>query len=326
MTLLRDPSDLSATELAVWDKLAARSDTPDPMACGSAWQITALACSRRAGAQIVLRQSGNSQVAFALTETLKGYRLGPLEAHWQFGCPLLGPEAVELLADVAMALRKDLQVDRIESLVPGLDPNGFHAKAIDAVFSDVRTQLQNAQAAASLAGGIEGWLSRRSGNSRRNLKRAERRATEHGIWFERAQPASPAQAYACFERMLKIELAGWKGPQRQGLMAIPTFYQKLLEADAARETARIIFARKGSEDVGFCSGSMRARIYRGQQTSYSETVSSLSIGTLMHFETARWLSEDGARLHHFGPIQRRVTYKSSLCELTLPSVMKHFWA
>jgi hypothetical protein len=79
-------------------------------------------------------------------------------------------------------------------------------------------------------------------------------------------------------------------------------------------------------DVGFCYGGMDGGIYRGQQTSYSEDVSALSIGTLMHFETARWLAEEGARLHHFGPIQRRMTYKASLCEITLPSVVKHFRA
>ncbi len=324
MTLLRDPSDLPTTELAVWDELAARSGTPDPLSCGSAWQITALAYSLRAGAQVMLRQTGNSQVAFALTQIYQGYRLGPLEAHWHFGCPLLGPDAVEMLADVAGDLREELQVERIEIVVPGLDPKGVHAKEINAAFPDVQTLRQDKHAAASLAGGIEGWLSRRSGNGRRNLKRAERRAKEEGIWFERAQPASAAQADACYDRMLNVEETSWKGPKRQGLLAISSFYRQLLQAYAVRDTARIIFARQGSLDVGFCFGGMSGGIYRGQQTSYSEDLSSFSIGTLMHFETARWLADEGASLHHFGPIQRRVTYKNSLCEITLPSVMKRF--
>jgi hypothetical protein len=66
--LLRDPSELSASEIALWDALAVKAKAPDPQSGGSAWQIAALACSRRAGSQIVLRQTSDSQIAFALTE------------------------------------------------------------------------------------------------------------------------------------------------------------------------------------------------------------------------------------------------------------------
>ena len=65
-------------------------------------------------------------------------------------------------------------------------------------------------------------------------------------------------------------------------------------------------------------------IYRGQQTSYRDDLAGFSIGTLMHFETAKWLAEDGARLQHFGPVQRMMCYKYSLCEIELPSVCKAF--
>jgi hypothetical protein len=44
----------------------------------------------------------------------------------------------------------------------------------------------------------------------------------------------------------------------------------------------------------------------------------------MHFETARWLAEEGAKVQHFGPIQRIATYKHSFCELELPSVIRVF--
>lgn len=65
-------------------------------------------------------------------------------------------------------------------------------------------------------------------------------------------------------------------------------------------------------------------IYRGQQTSYRDDLAGFSIGTLMHFETAKWLAEDGARLQHFGPIQRSTSYKSGFCEIKLPSVLSVF--
>jgi hypothetical protein len=176
MMLLRNPSELSANEIAHWDALAVQAKVPDPQSGGSAWQIAALACSRRAGAKIVLRQTNDSQIAFALTKTLRGYLLGPLEAHWYFGCPLIGSDAFGLLSDVVKELRGELQVERIEIVIPGLNPRGLHTKQISAAFPDARKQTQDAHAAASLAGGIEGWLSRRSSNFRRNLRRAQSRA------------------------------------------------------------------------------------------------------------------------------------------------------
>jgi CelD/BcsL family acetyltransferase involved in cellulose biosynthesis len=268
--------------------------------------------------------SGNSQVAFAVTQTPGGYRLGPLEAHWYFGCPLIGPGAVDLLADVTRELRDQLKTDAIEIVVSGLAPGGALASQVEARFAKVRTERDDPHAAASLGGGIDGWLSRRSSNFRRNLRRAERRAEAAGIWFERAQPSSPSAADQCYERMLDVEQTSWKGPRRQGLLAVQAFYRTLLRAYAERGAARVVFAKQADEDVGFCYGGASHGIYRGQQTSYSDELSGFSIGTLMHFETAKWLAEDGASLQHFGPIQRMMSYKASLCEIRLPSVLSVF--
>jgi len=322
--LLRDPSELSASEIAQWDTLAASEEAPDPQSGASAWQVSGLACSRRAGASIVLRQAGDSQIAFAVTQTLRGYRLGPLEAHWFFGCPLIGPKAVELLAGVVSELRDELSADVIEVIVSGLRPEGPIAKQIDARFDNVRKQEQDPHAAASLEGGIDGWLSRRGSNFRRNLKRSERRAQAAGIQFERMRPSSAIDADRCYERMLAVEHRSWKGPRREGLLAIRSFYQTLLRAYALRGWARVVFARQADDDVGFCFGGASHGIYRGQQTSYCERRFALSLGTLMHFETMKWLVEDGASLQHFGPIQRMMSYKSSYCEMELPSSLTVF--
>jgi hypothetical protein len=321
---LRDPSELSASEIAHWDALAVKAKAPDPQSGGSAWQIAALACSRRAGSQIVLRQTSDSQVAFALTRTPRGCRLGPLESEWLFGSPLMGPDALGLLGDVVSELRADLQAVQIEIVVPGLNPRGLHARQINTAFPEALAHPQDAHAAASLAGGIDGWLSRRSSNFRRNLKRARLRAQSEGIVFERAQPSSLAEADQVYERMLGVERKSWKGPVRKGLLQLSTFYRMVLRAYAERNCARVVIARHGSDDVGFCFGGASGGHYRGQQTSYRDDMSGLSIGTLMHFETARWLAEEGAQVQHFGPIQRMMSYKYSLCEIELPSVIRVF--
>jgi hypothetical protein len=324
MMLLRYPSEVSASELTHWDELAVKEIAPDPQSCGSAWQISALACSRRAGSQIVLRQTKDSQIAFSVTRNLRGYQLGPLEGHWYFGSPVMGADALELLREVVCELRAALNSESIQVLVSGLDPKGQHARQISASFPAAQTHNQDPHIVASLAGGIDGWLSRRSGNFRRNLKRAHRQAQLEGVVFERAQPSSLAEADRLYERMLGVERKSWKGPVRKGLLQLSTFYRMVLRAYAERNCARVVIARHGSDDVGFCFGGASGGHYRGQQTSYRDNMSGLSIGTLMHFETARWLAEEGAKVQHFGPIQRIATYKHSFCELELPSVIRVF--
>ena len=320
-SLLRDPSELSAGEIAHWDALALSADMPDAQSCASAWQLSGLARSRRAGASIVLRQTDDSQAAFAVTKAFRGYRLGPLEAHWHFGSPLIGPGGADLLADIIRQLRTDPKAETIEIVVSGLDPAGALARQVRKGFAGALWHRQDPLAAASLEGGIDGWLSRRSSNFRRNLRRAGRRVQEAGICFERAQPSSGAGADQCYARMLAVEKKSWKGPGRHGLLALQAFYQTLLRAYAERGAARVVFAKQGDEDVGFCYGGASHGIYRGQQTSYRDDLAGFSIGTLMHFETAKWLAEDGARLQHFGPVQRMMSYKYSLCEIELPSVL-----
>jgi CelD/BcsL family acetyltransferase involved in cellulose biosynthesis len=317
---LVDPDRLTDEVSGFWDALAAGSGAPDPSCCGPAWQVTALACSRRAGAPVFLRQSSDGQIAFALTASPSGLRFGPMEAHWGFGCPMLGPGSSDLLFDMIGQLRDAALPVPVKIDVPGLQPGGLHERQLATAFPDRHLIAQDAHAAASLGGGLEGWMSRRSANFRRNLQRAQRAADGHGIGFERHAPVTAQQARAVYRRMLDMEMRSWKGPGREGLLALPEFYGKLLAAYARRAAARVIIARAGGEDIGFCFGGLYGGIYRGQQTSYVEAWCNVSLGVLMHRETARWLCDDGANLQHFGPAQPGMAYKSRFCELDQPSV------
>jgi len=319
-SLIVDPAELSQAAISFWDETAARSATPDPLSCGHAWQTTALVCSRRAGAPIFLRRSDDSQIVFALTGSSSEVRLGPLEAHWSFGCPLLGPGSIELLIETIGELKRSRCPGQIIIDIPGLNPDGELTKAIESAFNSWEIFRQDPHAAASLESGLEGWLSRRSGNFRRKLRKAEGAALRRGVVFERHAPCSPLEADDLYSRMLKIEATSWKGAEGHGLLALNRFYGMLLRAYAQQGAARVIVARAEDNDIGFCFGGEALGIYRGQQTSYAEPWRDFSIGALMHQETARWLCEDGARLQHFGPIQRSLSYKARFCELQYPSV------
>ena len=317
---LVDPLRLTGDVAGLWDALAARSGAPDPSCCGPVWQLTALACSRRAGAPVFLRQTDDSQIVFALSASPSGLRCSPLEAHWGFGSPLLGPAAADLLFDMIgrlreIALRVPVTID-----IPGLRPGGLHERQLAAAFPGRHLLDQDPHAAASLDGGLDGWMFRRSSGFRRNLQRAQRAAAGHGVGFEWLAPTTAQQAHAVYQRMLDIEVRSWKGPAREGLLALTDFYGMLLAAYARRGAARVVIARAGGEDIGFCFGGLSHGIYRGQQTSYVEAWRDASLGLLMHRETARRLCEDGAGLQHFGPAQPGMAYKARFCELDEPSM------
>lgn len=247
-------------------------------------------------------------------------RLGPLEAHWRFGSPLLGPHAVDLLIDTICSLRHSKFTGRIIIEVPGLKPGGRDAALLQSAFPSQERLGQDSQASASLLGGMDGWLSRRSGNFRRKLRKAQGAAAQYGVSFERHSPRSKAEASELYRRMLAIEAESWKGALGSGLFAVSRFYGALLQAYAAQGAVRVILARAGEVDIGFCFGGEAFGVYRGQQTSYAEAWKDFSLGVLMHFETAQWLSADKALLQHFGPISPRLSYKESFCELCHPSV------
>lgn len=303
-----------------WEELAAKSDTPDPASGGPVWQLTAYGHSHCAEWPIIVRQTPDSQIAFSLTGSMANVQFRPLESHWGFGCPLLGPNAVELLQDSIAKLQSDPDSRSIALSIPGLTPGGLHLKQLLAAFPTGRIVRQDAHAAASLEGGFDGWLSRRSGNFRHKLKRSKRKARERGLYLERHAPTTESAANALYQRMLDVEHRSWKGPLEEGLLALKSFYGELLNGYAQRGAARVLVARWEDQDAGFCFGGLSHGIYRGQQTSYAEAWRDASLGLIMHAETARWLCDEGAALQHFGPVQRGMSYKASFCEQIRPSL------
>jgi CelD/BcsL family acetyltransferase involved in cellulose biosynthesis len=172
----------------------------------------------------------------------------------------------------------------------------------------------NVQVSASLAGGLDGFLSRRSGHLRRNLGQQTRRAAAKGVHYERRAPGSAAEADAVYARMLAVEQRSWKGIGRCGMAEPPSreFYRVMLRRLAVSGGGRVIFARCGDDDIGFIFGGMAGGAYRGQQFSYVEEWSASSIGNLLQIEQVRWLAEQGARRYDMGP---KMDYKRHWTEV-----------
>ncbi len=174
--------------------------------------------------------------------------------------------------------------------------------------------------AASLEGGIDGFLGRRSGNFRRKLRQQQRRAADAGVRFEHFSPTTREDADRCFARMVSVEQRSWKGLGRCGMDSPDAlrFYAAMLRRLAALGRARIGFAQAADADIGFIFGGVTGSIYRGQQFSFDHDWAPFSIGNLLQFEQVSRCCEEGVTRYDLGPLLGpRMAYKIHWAERQL---------
>lgn len=299
---------------SAWNRAAMAVLHGDPLCCRTEWQLSALE-TMHPGCVPDIAVEGEAVVAFAWARDARlGAVLVPCEASWCFGCPLLGDGAVELLWRRLDELARGGR--RPAVLVTGLTPDGATLASLHKTMPPTHAAIaatEAVQCVASLAGGLDGFLSRRTGHFRRRARRAAAAARAVGVVFERCRPASAAEAAAAYARMCAVEERSWKGRDDCGMTtgAARPFYGRMLERLAVGGFARIVFAQRDGEDVGFVFGGLVAGIYRGQQFSYDERCHAISLGNLLQLEQLAWLAEEGAHRYDLGP---HMAYKERWAE------------
>lgn len=288
------------------DRAAAQTQHGDPLCCRTEWQLSYLDAFLPKRVHCVFRERHGSVLAFC-QGALSGGRpvLVPIDHSWKYGSPLLGGGAVAMLADL---LREPVFCVVAPSvLLTGLTSGSTRHSELQREFARTHAFERDGsvlQCSASLDGGYEGWLSRRSGHFRRRLRAAERNAVASGVVFERCVPRDGREARSVFARMLAIELQSWKGIGECGMEQPESrvFYSRMLERLSRIGAGRVVFAVHDGVDIGFVFGGMVNGIYRGQQFSYVESWKSASIGNLLQQEQLRWLGEEGAHRYDMGPM------------------------
>ncbi len=302
--MIRTASEIDCPD-STWNRLAARTLQGDPFCCRSEWPLSiqqAFFPKRR----LHLRESASGFLALAERPYPGlGPTLEPLDSLWLFGSPLLGPGAPDLLeAFLAERASQGLAANLVLSGVLPDQPlrerilRSFHAR-----YEIYRARTVGV-CSASLEGGLEGFLGRRSALFRKRLRQAARRAGDRGLRFERVQARTPARSDAAFRRMLAVERTSWKGLEENGITdpRSTRFYRALSRRLAVAGAGRTIFACVDERDVGFIFGGVADGVYRGQQFSYAEDWHDASIGNLLQQEQIRWLEEDGILRYDMGPV------------------------
>ncbi len=315
---------LPQNQQSAWQKAALGTNQADPFCCAPAWQLPfheALLPERR----LVFAEGSGS--ALILAETVQSpneiYLTSP-EVGWFFGCPLLGPHAVDLLVETLPLLVRAHAPAFPRFIISGIRPGGELGKRLWQNMGKSFTfylHSGSVQCSASLENGVDGFMARRSANHRAKLRKDARRAAAAGVYFERVNPANAAEAEGCFKRMLAVEGQSWKGLGACGMTeAEPkAFYAAMLRRLADSKEGRVIFARHEGKDIGFIFGGLARNIYRGQQFSYIAEWKDFSIGNLLQLEKITWLCEEGVKRYDMGSITGpRMEYKSHWTEKRAP--------
>lgn len=170
---------------------------------------------------------------------------------------------------------------------------------------------------ASLDGGYEAFLSRRSSKFRANLRRTWRKGEEEGVTYEYLRAFDPEQGNASwrevYERILAIERRSWKGKSGTGIIDDPMreFYRRMLPRLAAKGQLRVLFVKQAAEDIAFVFGGLTARSYRGLQLSYDEDFKAFSPGNLAQIAIIQELCAEGIEAYDLGS---ELEYKSNWAE------------
>lgn len=274
-------------ETGAYDAAVRGSEGLDRFCSSHEWVLGARAAWFPRAPSLLLR-GANGYALFVRHEGM----LLPLDTEWGFACPLVGDVAGEF-ADLVE--HEPWRAILLSGIVPG---SRRMLSVIDA-FSrhELRLGPTLRRQVASLEGGLDGYLGRRAGKLRENLRRAARRAK--GITFERG---------GTLERAIAVERRSWKGEAGSGLLVpvMQAFYRELAARLGSR--TRMIFARRDGEDLGFILGGVRDGTYRGFQFSYDQRLKSVSLGGLLQVEQIEDLAAEGVHTYDMGidlPYKRR---------------------
>lgn len=306
---------------SVWNRLALATSHPDPFSALTPWQLS-FREAMDAEHLVLVRQGDEGLVQMAVLRLGQTFCLGPMESSWLFGCNVLGPGGVDVLeATLAEPALRTLDLHR-RVIVSGLDPVGVLLRDMRRRLGgryDMRPIRADEHCAASLDGGMDGFLSRRSTNFRKNLRRVVREAEREGIVIERHQPASAEEAYKVFSRMLAIEDQSWKARFGEEAIFWIDFYSALLRRLSASADGRVMIATRDGRDLAYIFGGMAGGVYRGQQFSFDEQYRRLSLGNVLQHAQIGWLCEQGGERYHMGPSTGDLmAYKAHWTEETLP--------
>ncbi|MBV71734.1 MAG: hypothetical protein CMH52_10375 [Myxococcales bacterium] len=314
---------LSLTELsdrsANFDQLIGQTPAIDRFCSTLAWTVPA-SKAMMVDPQPLITQSEHGFVSMMRVPVANGIRLAtPLEIGWGLAAPFAGENPTALVRQLGVMWAERTQdIDGL--LVSGIPATGVWIRPLMKRFVDTeRIGLGETcvRRMASLTGGLDGFMSRRSSKFRANLRRAERAGSSDGLVYEFH---SQDEGGHLFQRILDIERDSWKGRAGEGFDQPPSdeFYQRMALRLERAGRLRVVMITRDGEDLAFVLGGVFQSLYRGLQMSYREGHRHLSLGNLGQLEMIRRLIDEGIDTYDLGT---EMPYKLSWAETSFTTQM-----
>ena len=226
----------------------------------------------------------------------------PVELAWGLAAPLISRRPDALVAEVVRVLseRRDWQL----AIFSGMTEDGPQRDALERELPrrwERRRGTPTVRHVASLDGGLDGFLGRRSRELRKTIRKTARLASDAGITFEHASVGRDG-ALALYDRIQHIEATSWKSVEGVGIGAGPmrTFYGLMLPRLCELGQQRTVFARHRDRDIGYILGAVFGGEYRGLQFSYNDEMARLGIGGLLQMQQVAALCDEGVGRYDLG--------------------------
>lgn len=241
-------------------------------------------------------------IALARAQRPGGRYLEPLELAWGLACPLIGPDPVAVVEGLMAGLAVEPDWDL--ALLAGIVTGGAHHRALRACLRPgwrLGVGPSTERYVASLAGGVDGFLGRRSRNFRKAVRADQRQAAAAGITFTPVE-ITVANALACLDRVIAIERQSWKGEAGVGVDQGPmqAFYRHMITPLAATGRARLMMAQHDGVDVAFIFGGVFAGEYRGLQFSHVARYRPYGLGNVAQLAQIERLVDEGVHTYDLG--------------------------
>jgi len=227
----------------------------------------------------------------------------PIELAWGLAAPLIGRDPEALAAEVValLAARRDWQV----VMLAGMTADGPQRRSLDRLLPtrwERRQGTPTVRYVASLDGGLDGFLARRSRDLRKSLRKSLRAASQAGVTFTSVRATSADDAAALYARIQRTEAASWKARDGVGIAAGPmrAFYELMLPRLCAHRQQRTVFATAGDRDIGYILGAVFEGEYRGLQFSYDAEHAELGVGGLLQYHQIEELCAEGIARYDLG--------------------------
>jgi len=296
-----EPVDL-ATVADEFDREVAATPAIDRFCSTSAWILAASTALMPPRVPYSFRGTSGYFAAMRGVHPAGFPYVEPVELAWGLASPLVGRDPDALAAEVARVLaeRRDWQI----AILSGLTAAGPQRRALERTIPtrwERRRGTPTVRHIASLEGGVDGFLARRSRELRKTIRKSLRAAVDAGVTFEEVRAAAP-EAEALYARIQRVEERSWKAREAVGISTGPmrVFYQQMLPRLCATGQQRTLFARLGEADVGYILGAVFEGEYRGLQFSYDDDHARLGLGGLLQFHQVTALCGEGVARYDLG--------------------------